>query len=278
MIEFFNKTNVGFSHLKTGKPCQDFSVSYHDETRTIVAVCDGHGSDVYIRSDRGSKFACQAIIDAFKSVRSLVLYGKPKEQVLNKIKMDILCRWNALVEQDLEQNHIGKKEIEMLSERDQFRLKNNPAKAYGTTLNGAMILGKYLLCVSLGDGGIFGVKKGVVTPILEETSDETVANYTYSMCSEDAYYHIHVDFYNIRDYDGVFLCTDGIINPYQNLPNFAKSFILPVYTELANGKRENVNDWIVRLGEKTGYGDDVSLAVMFRTEANRRLYQEARYQ
>ena len=50
MCVFFTKTAIGANHLKNGLPCQDHSASYHDEERTIVTVCDGHGGALYIRS------------------------------------------------------------------------------------------------------------------------------------------------------------------------------------------------------------------------------------
>ena len=57
MIAYFTKTNIGYSHLKANKRCQDYSACYHDEERTIITACDGHGGALYVRSHLGSKFA-----------------------------------------------------------------------------------------------------------------------------------------------------------------------------------------------------------------------------
>ena len=54
MTTFFTKTAIGFSHVVENKVCQDFSASYHDEERTIITACDGHGGDIYVRSHLGS--------------------------------------------------------------------------------------------------------------------------------------------------------------------------------------------------------------------------------
>ncbi len=57
----FNVTCKGASHIKSGKPCQDFSLSWKSDNGDILVaiVCDGHGGDTYVRSDRGSKLAAE---------------------------------------------------------------------------------------------------------------------------------------------------------------------------------------------------------------------------
>lgn len=53
----FHKSVIGASHTRSGKPCQDFSVSYSDDNVTILVVCDGHGGNTYCRSDKGAIIA-----------------------------------------------------------------------------------------------------------------------------------------------------------------------------------------------------------------------------
>lgn len=68
-IIVFNATERGFSHIKTDKPCQDYSLSYQNETGElqIAIVCDGHGSDTYVRSDVGSRLAAEVTFSALQS-------------------------------------------------------------------------------------------------------------------------------------------------------------------------------------------------------------------
>ena len=68
MNKFYTVTNRGYLHKKEGKPCQDYSLCYHDEEKTIIAVADGHGGKAYIRSNRGSRFACEAVLNVFKEI------------------------------------------------------------------------------------------------------------------------------------------------------------------------------------------------------------------
>lgn len=67
----FNVTCLGASHVKNGKPCQDYSLSWHsDDNKTQIAiVCDGHGGDTYVRSDRGSRLAAEI---ALRNIQNLV--------------------------------------------------------------------------------------------------------------------------------------------------------------------------------------------------------------
>lgn len=53
----FHKSVIGASHIRSGKPCQDFSMSYSDNDVTILVVCDGHGGSTYCRSEKGASIA-----------------------------------------------------------------------------------------------------------------------------------------------------------------------------------------------------------------------------
>ena len=110
MIEHFNVTSIGYSHIKSGKVCQDFSSSYSDGERTLVTACDGHGGEVYIRSHKGSKFASLAILRAMLDTKSLSFRKYTAEEIEHNLKLNILCEWNRLVREDLAEHPIRKSE------------------------------------------------------------------------------------------------------------------------------------------------------------------------
>lgn len=273
MIKYFTKTSIGYNHLQSNIICQDFSACYHDDERTIVTACDGHGGKIYVRSDRGSKFASEAVINAFKRVGKAIFYRANREEIEKKLRLEILCEWNALVERDLSQNRISKREVAGLDEDKIFRLKTDPQVAYGTTLNGAMIFGNKLICASLGDGGCFAFKRGEVFPVFVDDSDENVANLTYSMCQTDAFKHLSVKIIDLSAVDGALVFTDGLINPYRSLENFAKAFVGPVICELIENKTEEVDAFITEMGEKIGIGDDVSVGVLLSPDIKAKYYK-----
>lgn len=78
----FNVTTKGASHVKSGKPCQDYSLSWESEDKQIqvVIVCDGHGGDTYVRSDVGSRLAADIALDNIRrfvnSTSPTLLLGK----------------------------------------------------------------------------------------------------------------------------------------------------------------------------------------------------------
>lgn len=261
----FTKTSIGYSHIKLGKPCQDFSACYRDEERTVVTACDGHGGSMYIRSQLGSKFASDAVIKVFSELKESDFSRYGEEEVAEKLRLQLLCSWNGMVEQSYSKEPIRKKERRQLSERETMQLKANAVKAYGTTLNGAMILGDRLICASLGDGGVFLIKKGAIYAAFnEDDGEETVANITYSMCQEDAYKYLKTGIFDLTDVDGVLLCTDGVVNPYRNLANFNQSFVQPVFALAMEEKFTKISDFVVKLGTQIGIGDDVSLGLLIK--------------
>ena len=276
MSIFFTKTAIGYSHISAGKRCQDFSASYNDEERTIVTACDGHGSNVYFRSHLGAKFASNAVMDVLREIDRTAFYKNRKEAIVESIRLNILCRWNTLVEGHLAKNPIRPSDVSELTDAEILSLRKNPIKAYGTTLNAAMILGTKLICVSIGDGGCFLVKGGAVLPAFLEDEDEPVANITYSLCQDDAFSHLRVSVHELASYDGAVVCTDGMINPYQNLSNFAAGLVVPSLAGLSVGKTKSLERFVTEVGAKLGTGDDVSLGILAKDKISQRTYKETK--
>lgn len=266
MSTVFTKTAIGASHLKNGSPCQDHSSSYRDDERTVVTVCDGHGGTMYIRSHKGSRFASAALISAFQKV-DRTAFRKRKLDLAETLRIRIISEWNALIAQDLATHPIRRNETENLSIQQKEMLKKDPYKAYGSTAHGALLIGKKLICASIGDGGFFLLKNGKITPIAEE-DEEQIANLTHSLCEEDASRFLRIAVLDdARTVDGVLLCSDGVVNPYGDLENFRRSFVIPALRTLVTGDVEALSQFVVSLGKTKGAGDDVSLAILLRDRA-----------
>ena len=276
MSIFFTKTSVGYSHVTANKRCQDFSASYSDEERSIVTACDGHGGNVYIRSHLGAKFASDAVIDVLRDLERTAFYRNKKEVVAENIRLNILCRWNELVDRHMLKNPIRMSEVSDLTEAEILSLKKTSVKAYGTTLNAAMIMGSKIITVSLGDGGCFLVKGGQCISPFPEDEDEPVANITYSLCQDDAFSHLLVTVHETANYDGAVVCTDGMINPFQNLANFSKALVMPAILNLYLGKHEKLAQFVTDVGLKLGTGDDVSLGIVAKNRLPMRTYSKAK--
>lgn len=271
---FFTKTAIGGHHIKSGIVCQDYSASYHDAERTIVTSCDGHGGAVYLRSDRGAKFASYAAINVLRNVNRRTFYRRRTEDVANQLRVQLLCEWNAMVERDLAAHPLRKSETAHLTDDQRFSLRMEPVKAYGTTVAAAMLYGSKLVILSLGDGGCFLFRRGRLIPAFEEEDEEQVANLTNSLCQSDAAEHMHVGIFDADRFDGALLCTDGVINPYQTLDNFERSLAIPAAGKVIEHRERKLSDFIVRLGGEIGVGDDVTLSILLKDDVNRRTYSK----
>jgi len=273
MYYVFNKTCIGYSHLKSQKSCQDYSASYKDNERIIVTCCDGHGGAQYIRSQFGSKAASEAVLNVFKSVNKSFFSKANKDQLIEKLKLSILCEYNKLIERDVARRPIRKREVVGLNEEQLDALRFNPAKAYGTTLSGAMVFENKLIVVSIGDTETLGIRKGEIVKIFDNTNDPA-GNVTYSMCQEDAYQYLNVAITNFRDLDGIILCTDGMSSPFQSYDNFTKSFIRPTVKNLIRSKSLANSEKVVDdLALKLGVGDDVSLSFIINGKTKAKYYR-----
>ncbi|MCR5490879.1 MAG: protein phosphatase 2C domain-containing protein [Bacilli bacterium] len=259
--------------MKSGLPCQDYSLDYHDAERTIIACCDGHGGARYIRSDRGSRFACEAVLNVFKGLAPSFLYKYKDKEAEDRIRMELLCEWNKLVERDIANHPFTKKELESLSEDDREALMLNRAKAYGTTMTGALLLSGKLVVAGIGDSECLLINKGEAERPLERESDPA-GNITYSLCQDDAYSYIRAAVVNFYQYDGVVLCTDGFSGPYQSYENMKESFLKPLVKKTLWGRSaEQVHEFVGLLAEKKGTGDDVSIAYIIDGSASIKHYE-----
>ena len=273
MTEYFNITSIGYSHVKADKICQDHSLSYYDGERIIITACDGHGGDVYIRSHKGSKFASLATLRAMLDAESLSFYKYTAEEIEHNIKLNILCEWNRLVREDIDAHPIRKSEVAHLTDAQIESIKQNPTKAYGTTLGGAMLFGNRLICVGLGDGGCYLMRNGEISSAFVEDEDEPVANVTYSLCGEKAFEHMNARIFDMRGIDGILLCTDGVLGPYQSTENFKRFFVRPIVRRILDGNINEVKEFVCDLGMRSGIGDDVSLAMIIKDGVKSRFYK-----
>ncbi|MBQ9749782.1 MAG: protein phosphatase 2C domain-containing protein [Clostridia bacterium] len=272
-FETLSKTAIGYSHLRSQIVCQDFSCSYSDSERKIITACDGHGGKLYIRSHKGSKFASMAFLQEMMNLKVSALRRFDEEAVRASLCQSILNEWKRLVNEDIAVHPFRKKELKTLGEEQCVLLKKNPIKAYGTTLNGVMTFQNQIICISIGDGGLFLVKDGDVVSAFPESEDEPVANLTYSMCGRDAITHMHVGAFDARSVDAVIACTDGVLGAYQSDEDFNKFFVRPTIRYVLEGRACEVKDFISALGTQKGIGDDVSLAVIVNKKAQAKFYQ-----
>lgn len=117
----FAFSEQGYNHIKVGKECQDASGAYTDDDMSIIVVSDGHGSDNYPRTARGSSFAVDAEIAAIKEFVKTVTdekididpqQEKQTESQMRELSANILKRWHDSVDQDITECPFDERELE----------------------------------------------------------------------------------------------------------------------------------------------------------------------
>ena len=273
MIHVFAKTTIGYSHIKSKMPCQDYSACYKDKERTIITCCDGHGGKAYFRSNLGSKMASTAVLNTLLTISPSMIYRLDPKDLENKIKLSILCEWNRMVEENLSKKRIKRSEIKDLDEDQIDSIKSNPAKIYGTTLTGALLIENRVVLVGIGDTEVISFRKGEMMRVFDD-EDDPVGNVTYSMCKDDAYSYLRVKVLDFKSLDGIILCTDGLSSPYQSYANFNNSFIKPIVKKVIEEKNPiYIDHFIENLAKELGNGDDVSLAYIIRDNVAKKYYK-----
>ncbi len=136
----FSKSIVGYKNKIKDKSSQDYIKTEVIKDSLICAVADGHSGEFFIKSDIGSKLACEAAIDILKEYES---QDEENIKILLKekiIQKQICKKWRELVYDDM------KNSIPLVFRNNYFK--------YGTTLLATMIKKDYIVSIKLGDGDI----------------------------------------------------------------------------------------------------------------------------
>ena len=118
----FAFSEQGYNHIKSDKVCQDSSGCYSDDSMAVVVVADGHGSDNYPRTDRGSSFAVEATITAVREFvktveESAIDISVDSDSYLEQLAKNILANWYAAVDADLKKHPFSEEELSKVSEK-----------------------------------------------------------------------------------------------------------------------------------------------------------------
>ena len=267
----------GYNHIKVNKVCQDASGECHFEDVSIIAVADGHGSDNYIRTDRGSKFAVSAALTAIKDfvqeARENHLSAVPdSETELIQISKNILARWYTQVDNDIACEPFQPEELAKVSEKYKQRYASGQynAKAYGTTLIAVCMTSEGWFGIHIGDGKCVELLENgtLCEPIPWDEACEQ--NITTSICDSDAI----EEFRYVIQKDSpaaIFIGSDGIDDSYSSemeLHELYRNIFIVFAEHGAEVGSNEVRDYLPKITRR-GSGDDVSIAGVIRTDLSK---------
>lgn len=269
----FAFSEQGYNHIKVDKVCQDSSGHYSDDSMAIVVVADGHGSDNYPRTDRGSSFAVEAAIHAIrKFVKSVeenaIDISEESDLRLEQLAKNILANWYAAVETDVEKYPFSEEELEKVSEKYKKRYLSGKRqeKAYGTTLIAVCQTRTYWFGIQIGDGKCVCISTDGTISEPIPWDEDCQANITTSICDSDAIEEFRYCFMADPPI-ATLIGSDGIDDSYANTEELYVLYrsILAIFAECGQTTgEEEVQGFLPNLSRK-GSGDDVSIAGIVAT-------------
>lgn len=268
MIYDFAFSEQGYNHIKSNKVCQDSSGHYSDDSMVVVVVADGHGSDDYPRTEKGSRFAVEATIhtvrEFVKTVEdSAIDISQDSDSYLEQLAKNILVNWYAAVDNDLKKYPFSEGELSKVSDKYKKRYMSGQKqeKAYGTTLIAACQTKNYWFGLQIGDGKCVCISQdgSMYEPI--PWDEDCQANITTSICDSEAIEEFRYCFMKECPI-ATLLGTDGIDDSYANSEEMYVLYrsILAIFAEhgCEIGESE-IQTFLPSLSRK-GSGDDVSIA------------------
>lgn len=194
----------GRGHVASGISCQDYCLVKNIGTDIqVVAIADGHGGEAYVKSDIGSKMACDLLYDfVCETYKYRKITSQNEEWLsyfLNKdFKMDFIAKWKSKVLQNY-------KESEQIGGESSLSI----IKKYGTTLIFAIFTNEKILIGQLGDGAVLLFDKFDRFQLFKR-HEVKVTSSTSSLVSGRAEYAFITECYDRDSFPYVLLSTDGI--------------------------------------------------------------------
>ena len=252
-------------------------------TPTIVAVSDGHGSNKYIRSDLGSKFAVKVITEeAEKMLQSREYFSSAMrlDDLLAStahIKARFLMYWQNEVDKHYKMFPFTDDEKQFLKENcsekdyksviDDSDEDSNHRIAYGCTFLAAIAYPDVVIILQYGDGDVLGLyENGDVSEIIEP-DPQNFGNQTLSLCTlGDSSKIQHRVLLKEEIPILITLSTDGVKNSFDDENGFYK---IPKDIKALLEQTKAVEDILEKELQRitiNGSGDDVTLGVLFDKE------------
>lgn len=265
----FNHTCIGYSHIQSGKPCQDASYSNSNAHMAIAIVSDGHGGQLHIRSDVGAQLAIEAARE--------IIEITPPNQWHNPIEREelfegIVSLWKLKVNSHYIENPQTEEEQKVLYQNisDVHAMPlQNVYMLYGCTLLAACRYADGWFAFQIGDGRCVilhpGDKKPASEPI--EKDPRCFMFMTSSMCDINAETEFRYTGGTGKDIPyAIFVGTDGIENSW-GVDEALHSFYMDMVKYCSSYEKiiEELKESLPKLSQK-GCKDDMSVAAIVDTD------------
>ena len=194
----------GKSHIENGTVCQDYClVENIEDDIQIICLADGHGGEAYIKSDKGSYYACNVFLELIKEIKSNCDQRKNTSTLIDVLrnqnfKKVYIQSWKqAVVEDYRKENTESNESVQTI------------IKKYGTTFLFTVVCKDYLVVGQLGDGAIMLSNECGQHQLFKRHTIKTTSA-TSSLASNRAEFAFVIDVYERKYFSSILLSTDGI--------------------------------------------------------------------
>lgn len=258
---------IGAVHVFRGLPRQDalLLVPPSGATGPVVAVADGHGASRHFRSEAGASLAVQAASRAaIRHSADLAVTAGATDVVAavrGELAAEILASWQEAVGRHLVDNPFSSAEAAMVDDWDEIEVP------YGSTLLVAMVAGRWLVCLQIGDGDIVAVTLEGRASMLVPGDPALDGVRTTSLCQSDALDHFRAGVRDVRQDPvlAVLLASDGYGNAQSAdpwYPGVALDLATLLYERGPDWLGDQLPEWARRCASTEGSADDTTMAVI----------------
>lgn len=263
----FNDSIIGSSHIEVGKPCQDASISHFTKTYAIGVVADGHGGQSYIRSNVGSRKACEVAINVLRKFLHATSYMRhvPSRAWQQQIASSIISHWQDAISMHKDNNPLSNEERGLLSDKDKVRYEQGQWQfIYGTTLIAIVRTRTAFFGIQIGDGKCVTIDSNnqCLQPI--PWDEDCFLNHTTSLCDSNAINKFRFVFQTDNLPVAAFIGTDGVDDSL-GTDERLEDFYLRVWNLLQSDKKDAIHfihDFLPEMSAK-GSHDDISIAGIY---------------
>lgn len=272
----FNLTEIGASHIKEAKVCQDDSLSFEDKGYAVAIVCDGHGSNKFFRSDRGSRMASEVTMSAIQELmksRTIkneqgsklidALFANP-DKFMQQLAANIIYRWREQIAEDYQREPFSETELALLSPKElaASQKEDGWVSAYGTTLIAAVRASNFWFGLHIGDGKCVTVNADGTTAQPIPWDEKCFLNVTTSLSDAQALSSFRSVFSTKNLPSAILVGTDGVDDTFGNdeaLESFYKTVVQLFNEKDFDEAKAELKTYLPKLSEK-GSRDDVSIS------------------
>jgi serine/threonine protein phosphatase PrpC len=233
----------------------------------VLSVADGHGSERHARSDVGAAIATEIVLDLgreFLSLARIEPLSTLKSAAEETFPRKLVQRWRDRVSE-----HLSEHPMRGPAGEDPVPDEPDGHVMYGTTVLGAVITDRLLVCWQLGDGDILQVSRhGEVSAPLA-TGPPQLGVETESLAETHAWesVQVHWEPLSAEKPSLVILSTDGLANSFESTEGFqafGSDTLDRLRREGVDWTRQRLPAWLARATSFSG--DDVTVAAAWQDD------------